>query len=83
MGIVDRGKDGLDKALDETEGKHVSYGLKHLGGIRGVLDALEKVVRASTSLGLVGRVLRVYEKRARMVSIRLFMRPKGNTLATG
>ncbi len=35
----------------ETEGKHVSYRLKHPGEIRGVLEALGKAVRASTSLG--------------------------------
>ncbi len=39
------------KAVYGTEGKHVSYRLKHLGEIKGVLEALGKVVRASTSLG--------------------------------
>ncbi len=49
--ILETWKDGLEKALYETEGKHVSYRLKHPGGIKGVLEALGKAVRASTSLG--------------------------------
>ncbi len=49
--ILEMWKGDLDKALYETEGKHVSYRLKHPREIREVLEALGKAVRASTSLG--------------------------------